>query len=117
MSDAATFHKGKTYKAIMINDVARAFFEAPVKRSICIELPDEDLEEGEQQEDVVGLLQMSLYGTRDAAANFQNEVKIFMRGLGFQAGKYNTCTYWFVTRMSRRWYTETISYQVVLKKI
>ena len=94
VSDAATFHKGKTYKAIMINDVARAFFEAPVKRSICIELPDEDLEEGEHQEDLVGLLQMSLYGTRDAAANFQNEVKIFMKGLGFQAGKYNTCTYW-----------------------
>ncbi len=29
-------------KVIMVNDVARAFFEAPVKREICIELPEED---------------------------------------------------------------------------
>ena len=45
----------------MINDVARAFFEAPVKRDICIELPEEDLEEGEKDQDLVGKLEMSLY--------------------------------------------------------
>ena len=98
VSDAATFHRGKKYKAIMINDVARAFFEAPVQRLICIELPDEDLKKGERHEDVVGLLKMSFYGTRDAASNFQNEVKIFMQGVGFRAGKYNTCTYWHCDR-------------------
>ena len=26
-------------KAMMINDVARAFFEAPIKRQVCVELP------------------------------------------------------------------------------
>ncbi len=26
-------------KVLMINDVARAFFEAPVKRKVCVELP------------------------------------------------------------------------------
>ena len=30
----------------MINDVSRAFFEAPIGRKVCIELPEEDLEEG-----------------------------------------------------------------------
>ena len=30
-------------KVIMINDVARAFFEAPAVRQVCVELPDEDM--------------------------------------------------------------------------
>ena len=40
----------------------------------------------------VGLLLKSLYGTRDAAKNFQEEVKRFLLGLGFTIGKYNTST-------------------------
>ena len=38
-------------KVIMVNDVARAYFEAKVERSIAIELPDEDKAEGQ---DMVG---------------------------------------------------------------
>ena len=34
-----------------------------------------------------------LYGTRDAAANFQKEVTIFMMKCGFTVGRYNPCTY------------------------
>ena len=30
-------------QVIMINDVARAFFEAPAVRQVCVELPDEDM--------------------------------------------------------------------------
>ena len=41
---------------------------------------------------------MSLYGTRDAAVNFQNEVKDFMTKQGFIQGKYNPCTYWHPKR-------------------
>ena len=29
------------HKVIMVNDVARAFFEAPARRTICVELPEE----------------------------------------------------------------------------
>ena len=58
---------------IMVSDIARAFFEAPATRSIAVELPPEDLDESEV--DCVGLLLKSLYGTRDAAKNFQEEVK------------------------------------------
>ena len=44
VSDAATVEGGGDGegKAMMLNDVARAFFEAAVKRDICVELPEED---------------------------------------------------------------------------
>ncbi len=78
---------------MMINDVARAFFEAPVKRDVCGEIPEEDLTEEDRRCGVVGKLKMSLYGTRDAAANFQEEVSRFISENGFLKGKYNPCTF------------------------
>ena len=36
---------------------------------------------------------MSLYGTRDAAANFQEEVRILMKNARFRIGRYNPCTF------------------------
>ena len=90
VSDAATIRKGRMRKVIMINDVARAFFEAPSSRKICAELPPEEL----GAEDGVGCLEMSLYGTRDAAANFQAEIKTLMVGAGFAQGKHNASTYY-----------------------
>ena len=53
---------------IVFNDVSRANEE----NGVCVELPSDAKEEGKA--DVVGLPQMSLYGTRDAAVNFQEEV-------------------------------------------
>ena len=41
----------KGSKVIMINDVSRAFFEAPAVRNICVEIPPEDLEEAEEEVD------------------------------------------------------------------
>ena len=55
----------------MANDVAGAFFEAPGIRNVCIEIPKEDLTEADIRYDKVGHLKMSLYGTRDAAMNWQ----------------------------------------------
>ena len=40
-----------------MNDVSRAFFEAPTKTNICIELPEEERIEGQ---DDVGILDYSL---------------------------------------------------------
>ena len=37
---------------------------------------------------------MSLYGTRDAARNFQREVTMFMQRNGFSVGKYNVCKFY-----------------------
>ena len=49
----------------MTNDVKRAYFYAPVTRPIYIIIPPEDQQLGD--EDKVGQLNLSLYGTRDAA--------------------------------------------------
>ena len=98
VSEAATRRKGEKNKVIMINDVSRAFFEAPMQRNLCIELLAEDIEEHERGTDLVGYLNQSLYGTRDAAANFQKEVQGFMKKIGFRVGRYNQCTYHHATR-------------------
>ena len=59
---------------MLVSDVSRAFFEAPATRNIAVTLPDEALAEAEKGQGMVGVLKLSLYGTRDAAANFQREV-------------------------------------------
>ena len=61
-------------KVILIADVSRTFFEAPIHRKVAVELPKEALTKEEETMDLVGMLDMSLYGTRDAALNFQKEV-------------------------------------------
>ena len=52
-----------------MTDVSRAFFEAPAKRDLCVELPEEALAAGETTQEIVGKLKASLYGTRDASMN------------------------------------------------
>ena len=84
---------GKEENVVMINDVARAFFEAAAKRAVCVEIPEEDKTEADRHKDVVGRLNMSLYGTRDAARNWQEEVARMMLKWGFAQGKYNPCLY------------------------
>ena len=80
-------------KVILISDVSRAFFEAPATRRIAVTLPDEALSEAEKGYGMVGVLQLSLYGTRDAAANFQKEVYKLMTGIGFKQSGYNASLY------------------------
>ena len=80
VSDAATVgpeDEGR-YQSLMIKDVSRVSFEAPMTRKVCIELSHK---EG-VGEDEFGFLLMSLCGTRDAAANFQCEVRKFMSNCG-----------------------------------
>jgi hypothetical protein len=77
----------------MINGVARAFFEAKATRKVCIELPIEDRTQDDVNNDMVALLEMSLYGTRDAAMNWQEEVAKEMIKWGFTRGAYNPCVY------------------------
>ena len=88
-------------KVLMINDVSRAFFEAPATRDICVELPKEDRTEPDVRHDKVGHLRMSLYGTRDASYNWQEEVAREMRKWGFRRGKYNPCLYFHESRQLR----------------
>ena len=85
-------------KKVLIADVSRAFFEAPAKRDICVELPEEALSAGESVHDTVGKLLASLYGTRDASKNWQEEVAKCMASWGFITGKYNPCMFHHVAR-------------------
>ncbi len=87
VSEAAAMDGGEE-KTMIVNDVARVFFEAPMRRLLCVELPDEEKSENDD-EDEVALLEMGLYGTRDAASNSQTEVKKFMTENGCRAGRYN----------------------------
>ena len=84
----------------MANDVARAFFEAKAIRKLCVELPAECAEACGGHN--VGLLRQSLYGTRDAAMNWQEEVAKEMRGWGLSRGQYNPCLYTHTLREGRR---------------
>lgn len=95
LSDAATITDGvKQQNVVMINGMSRAFFEAPARRSICVLLPREAGGDAPQ----VGRLRMSLYGTRDAAAKFQQEANQFMQGCGFERPMRNPNVYWHRSR-------------------
>ena len=95
LSEAATVEEAhrQEEKVVLISDVSRAFFEAPATRKIAVTLPDEALQPEERGQGMVGVLQMSLYGTRDAAANFQKEVWRLMTRLGFSQSKYDASLY------------------------
>ena len=60
---------------------------------MCVEIPAENMTDRDRQMDMVGLLKMSLYGTRDAANNWQKEIAKEMKAWGFIQGRYNPCLY------------------------
>ena len=48
-------------------DIRKAYFQTAAIRDVYVELPEEDMEEG-----MCGKLLKSMYGTRDAAHNWEN---------------------------------------------
>ncbi len=72
-------------------DVKRAYFYAKARRPIYIEIPVEDYEPGDEH--MVGRLNLSLYGTRDAAQNWSKEYTEFLEGIGFVRGKSSPCNF------------------------
>ena len=76
---------------IMSIDVKRAYFYAEATRPIYIAIPDEDKEEGDQ--DRVAKLNLSLYGTRDAAMNWAATYTKHLKDLGFLVGKGSPCNF------------------------
>ena len=60
-------------KGILIANVSKGLLRGPSQERcvcVCVELPEEALGGGETTADVVGKLMASLYGTRDASANW-----------------------------------------------
>ena len=74
-------------------DVRRAYFHAKARRDVYIELPEEDAEPG-----MCGKLFKSLYGTRDAAENWEEEYIGFMKGVGFESGVASPCLFYHQDR-------------------
>ena len=89
ISHAATTRTAQRYK-VMINDVARAYFNAVIDRELYIELPEEDRVEGE---DMVGLLKLCLYGIQDAAKCWQEMVAEHLVSIGFVRGIGHPCVF------------------------
>ena len=88
------FH-GKTQKLPFI-DVSRAYFYAPSRRPVCVQLLDEDDTPG-----MCGRLNVSMYGTRDAASNWEDAYTQHLLGHGLVQGKSSPCVFRHPTRKVR----------------
>ena len=72
-------------------DVKRAYFYAPATRPIFIAIPKEDWEDGDEEN--VAQLNLSLYGTRDAAMNWAATFTSFMENNRFITRKCSPCNF------------------------
>ena len=70
-------------------DVRRAYFHAPARRPVYVQLPEEDAASG-----MCGRLNKAMYGTRDAAQNWEFAYADFMEEADFTRGKANPCIFW-----------------------
>jgi hypothetical protein len=73
----------------MVLDVKRAFLHGIATRTIYVQLPDEESENGKY----VGRLNKTLYGTRDAPVAWLRAVRTDMEALGFLECKVTTGVY------------------------
>ena len=73
----------------MIIDIKRAYFYAPAQQAIYVKLPQEDPKS--QDPTLCGRLRQSLYGTRDAGANWHIAYTKFLQSIGYTQGTANPC--------------------------
>ena len=73
-------------RKLMFIDISRAHFHSPARRRVFVQLPAERRREG-----YCALLLKSMYGTRDAAANFADKVMEVLREMGFKIGVFCPC--------------------------
>ena len=81
----------------MVNDVSGAFFCAPARRQVFVELPPEDPDHGKK----IGELNCSMYGTRDAAQNWGETCAEAMIKAGFERGRASPCVFYHKDRKIR----------------
>lgn len=108
VSHASTIDPARKHECreLMINDVRRAYLYAKQKRNVFINLPkeDQDAKEGE-----VGQLLLCLYGTRDAAKEWQGTLSDHLVTLGFEPGKGLPSVFHHGARGIRFWDMEMIT--------
>ena len=73
-----------------------AYFQAKAKRDVYVNLPDEDWEDG-----MCGKLIKSMYGTRDAAHNWEEEYSGFMENIRFKRGIGSPCLFYHEEKQLR----------------
>ena len=91
VSFCASRQRRRNPHRIMAIDVKRAYFYAPATRAIYIRIPKEDWEPGDENN--VGVLNLSLYGTRDAAMNWTATYTKFLNQCGFSTGSCSPCNF------------------------
>ena len=82
LSEVATGKRGG--KVVALVYVRRAYFYAPARGRVFVEFPPEDYHAGD--EPMCELLQYSLYGTRDAAQNWEDELASTLSDLKLTTG-------------------------------
>ena len=82
---------GHEHYGVMVNDMARAYFNARIDRLLYCELPDEDKEPGK---DLIGKSELCLYGRRDAAKGWQECLASHLVEMGFKRGTAHSCLFW-----------------------
>lgn len=87
---------GERRRELMVIDIRRAYFNAPARRPVYVEIPPEDWVEGDERR--CARLRSSLYGTRDAARNWEEELRKFIVQLGAKVGRSTPCVYYFKER-------------------
>ena len=78
-------------KVVTLVDVRRAYLYAPARRRVFVELPPEDYQPGDEH--TCGLLQYSLYGTRDTAQNWEEELASTLSSLKLTRGSACPCVW------------------------
>ena len=73
----------------MIIDIKRAYFYALSQRDTYVKLPPEDPKAGDPN--ICGKLAKSLYGTRDAGANWHAAYSAFLKSIDLLQGTTNPC--------------------------
>ena len=76
----------------MVQDVKKAYFFAPARREVYVQIPWED--QGPGDHDKCARLKKSLYGTRDAAANWVDEyTRVLVDEMKFVKGASSPCSF------------------------
>jgi len=91
-SRCATRTQAGWTRRLMVLDVRRAFLYGRTRRRIYMRLPKEDERYGTPG--LLWRLVKAIYGTRDAPAIWQQEVRKVMESLGFTGSKSNPGIYW-----------------------
>ena len=98
VTEGIGFERGMRKSGMKIEfiDIRRAYFHSEARRPLYVQLPGEDYEEGK-----CGRLNKAVYGTRDAAQNWEVEYNKFLADIGFKRGISSPCTFYHEERNLR----------------